>query len=391
MTGGDVLIVKDGTYNENMGEWFWSGGVKLSSSGPPGGTQENHTIIMGERVGGVIVNGRLHAVGWPEYVTVMQFTFLNGGEIDNTSQIFVSRSGFKGGLSTARSSYIYKEDIWAWGSNRYTISNYAADHVVDNRVIARLDDLGEVPSLPVGAISHYLTNYSVIANALLFDVTGSFAQPYDLVYSSRPDVGFNKLYGIIGFNAGSELGGIYPGDGGAGGHEINNSVVWGTSRRGMKFNSPGPNFVLNSTIGQNAGNAIEGQDNITANNNIFLNNGGIESLSQCDNNLFSSSGPAGSCSNSDTTTIPEIRYLPRSPISGKGATIEKRYQTTLNQNDEYDVTLTSEDLWPWPYEDIIKRDMCAESSYGWCATNKTLTEYVWEFLGYTIPPEIYGP
>ena len=387
MQGSDTLIVKNGVYNQNIGEWRWSSGVKLPTSYPKTGTSQQKTRIVGESTGDVIINGALNAVGW-ENVSVEGFTFLNGGGIDNSKYIDVKKSGFKGGIGTSGSSYVLKQDIWAWGSNRYVIHNYNSHHIIDNRVIARLDNLGVAPSLPVGAISHYLTDYSVIANALLFDVTGVFSQPFDLVYSSRPAIGFNKLYGIIGFNAGDQLGGIFPGDGGGGGHQVVNSVIWGTKRTGVRFNSPGPNLVSDSTIANNAGQAVNQWSDIAVNNNIFSNNGGIGGeITSCNNNLFYNSGSVGICANSDTTTVPDIRYLPRSPIVGKGATIENRYDINLVGN-EYTVTENTQELWPWPYEDIIKRNMCAESNYGWCVTSKTLTQYIWEYLGNPCPADI---
>ncbi len=53
-------------------------------------------------------------------------------------------------------------------------------------------------------------------------------------------------------------------------------------------------------------------------------------------------------------------------------------------------TLTNTDLWPWSNEDRIKADMSAVSTRGFCASGQTLTKYIWEYLGNTIPPEIYG-
>lgn len=389
MQPGQVLEVKNGEYAQDLGTWRWSGGNMIPVSQPPNGNPNAPTIVRGESVGGVTINGSLNVIGW-SHVNVENFTFNNGGTIDGGARyIEVRRSGFNGGIGTAHSSYILKEDIWAWGSNRYVISNYQADHIVDHRVIARLDNLGSAPALPVGAISQYETNYSVIAHGLFFDVTGTFQQPYALVYSSRPPLGMNRLYGLIGFNAGPQLGGIYPGDAGGGGHEINNSVIHGTVSYGVTFNSPGPNQVLNSTIFGNSGAAITGHHNITASNNILLNNaGGISAtIVSCSNNLLAASGSMGNCTGNDTTTVPSILYLPRSPIAGKGASIESRYNIGL-LNGEYTINATTDRLWPWPHEAIIKRDMCAGSTYGWCGTNKTLTRYIWEFLGNPCPTDI---
>lgn len=391
MDSGETLIVRDGVYSQPLGQWTWSGGVRVFTSAPPFGDTNSYTTVRAENVGQAIIDDEIFLAGW-SHVTVEGFVAMGGISIDNSDHCVVRKCGARTGISTARSSYIIKEDIWAWYDNRYSIHNYECDHIVDNRVIARLDDTGEVPSGPVGAISHYLTDYSVIANALLFDVSGSFAQPYDLVYSSRPAIGHNKLYGIIGFEPGAQLGGIYPGDAGGGGHEVVNCVLHGTSvRSAIRFNSEGPNKVIGNTLIANSNSALEGQSNLQVDNNIFYNNGGIGGgIAGCDNNLVYNSGAISSaCTSTDSSTEPAIAYLPRRPanVSNRGAQIETRYQIELVGN-EFILTPTSQALWPWPYEDIIKRDICADSSHGWCNTDKTLTEYVWEYLGNSCPPEI---
>ena len=51
----------------------------------------------------------------------------------------------------------------------------------------------------------------------------------------------------------------------------------------------------------------------------------------------------------------DFSYIARSPVSGKGATIEKKMGVigTLYGEPGFD-TLTAENLWPWPYESKIK-------------------------------------
>jgi len=389
MKSGDTLIAKNGTYNQTVGEWRWSGSVMTPTSMPPNGTPSAFTTVKSESVGGAIINEAISIIGI-SYIRVEGFKALGGVAVDGGSHhIEIKKVGAKGGIGTARSSYILKEDVWAWGKDRYVIENYGSHHIIDNRVIARLDDMGGTQPLPVGAINHYLTNYSVIANALLFDVSGTFSQPFYLLYSSRPDVGFNQIWGVIGFNAGP-LGGLFPGHAGEGGHQIHNSVVWGTTgHHGVRFSSPGPNGLFNSTVANNKGNAFDGGMDITANNNIFYKNNGFGApATSCHNNFFLESGSLTGCTNSDiTTTNLDIKYLPRSPIAGKGATIEKRYSIS-EVNGVFVVTETDKSLWPWPYEEIIKADLCAGGiTKGLCGTPKTLTQYVWEYLGNKTPPE----
>ena len=60
---------------------------------------------------------------------------------------------------------------------------------------------------------------------------------------------------------------------------------------------------------------------------------------------------------------------------------------------------TTDNLWPWPYEERIKADMASVATVGtrgFCTgTSKdgsaqTLTKYIWEYLGNQIPSDIYG-
>lgn len=70
-----------------------------------------------------------------------------------------------------------------------------------------------------------------------------------------------------------------------------------------------------------------------------------------------------------------------------------------------DGTLTSTSLWPWPNEDLIRQHMCNSTDLAtvhrvatngagwepaWCASGKSLTRYVWEYLGNTTPAWVYG-
>jgi len=58
-------------------------------------------------------------------------------------------------------------------------------------------------------------------------------------------------------------------------------------------------------------------------------------------------------------------------------------------------TLTSDSLWPFPNEDVIRERMRVYNLHdvngarGFCADGQTLTKYIWEYLGNTIPVEIY--
>lgn len=91
---------------------------------------------------------------------------------------------------------------------------------------------------------------------------------------------------------------------------------------------------------------------------------------------------------------PLLNYLVRPDhVSNRsrGATVTHRY---------IDGVLTDEQLWPWPLESIIKEHMCNQTDLAtvhrsvqdipaWCASDQTLTEYIWEYLGNPMPPNPY--
>jgi len=82
-----------------------------------------------------------------------------------------------------------------------------------------------------------------------------------------------------------------------------------------------------------------------------------------------------------------------------GATILKQIGVTgtLWGDPGYD-TETDQNLWPFPYEGIIREHMRAYSydggnlsgNRGFCVDRMTLTDYIWGYLGHT-PPDLYPP
>ncbi len=108
-----------------------------------------------------------------------------------------------------------------------------------------------------------------------------------------------------------------------------------------------------------------------------------------------------------------LRIEPRSDLKGAasdqgdiGATIIKQMgkagtvwgQAGYNLLQDGTNGQINADLWPYPNEDLIRAQMRAYSydngrltgNRGFCADGQTLTKYIWEYLGNTIPPEVYG-
>jgi hypothetical protein len=94
-----------------------------------------------------------------------------------------------------------------------------------------------------------------------------------------------------------------------------------------------------------------------------------------------------------------VRIEPGSFLKGRGergadigANILYRYGPDGSRHgDAEHNSLSSVPLWPWPNEERIKKEMCEDSNVrrGFCQS-ESLTRYIWEYLGYPIPPELYG-
>ena len=121
----------------------------------------------------------------------------------------------------------------------------------------------------------------------------------------------------------------------------------------------------------------------------FLNNSAVRNAEQ--NNL-------GGVMQGDLEAAyaPTLTYLVNpTKVAGRerGATIVNRY---------VDGVQTASPLWPWPNEDLIRSHMCNVTDLatvdrnrsgmipGWCLSNKTLTNYIWEYLGNAAPSSVYG-
>jgi len=152
------------------------------------------------------------------------------------------------------------------------------------------------------------------------------------------------------------------------------------------------------------------QANMT--NSLLVDNAQTDNVKTSDYNWYYP--PVHARGSNFITTDPELQY----PIittdigtgfSGKkrGATILKRYGVsgTLWGEAGYD-QLTDDNLWPFPHEDVIYDDFrqanpvpndsnanflpsSNDTTRGFCATGQTLTKYIWEYLGATIPDSVY--
>jgi len=322
------------------------------------------------------------------------------------------------------------EDCFAFGFGRKAMQLYGARHITVRRVVVRYDwwegDKYK-PSDPRVNLSAYNTIDAVLENIIALD-----AGPHPS--STSPD--------RAGLVVSGNQGGGTAIDGSQNvkylGCLVFNNNVYAKGLNGFEINggtgSPVKNITIKDIViyGADAGfNIHDNVDTITVENvtsihnthigiriehypSYSISNVEIKNCLATDNKYDgiwwsnematvsnSTSIRNGEGDNIETEFEPEIKYLPtNTPVAGhkRGGVVMKKY---------YDGVLTNEPLWPWPHEDVIKKFMCntiylkeiedtinnyehTTISYlpGLCQSDKSLTNYIWSFLGNACPSEI---
>lgn len=436
MSGGDTLYIMDGRYTQD---------IKNVPSGSPG----NYTKIYAVNDYEVEIdgNGSLPSSNWTALVYLIGKSYIKiKGIVAHDSRadshvlmisggsqyIEVNNSIFYEGGSTKYSFPIYigssnilLEDVVAFGHGRYTIRLEGNNSgTILRRCIARSDS-GYYASEPINTYGLYKANGAVLENCIAIDGNPTthvtdHANFFIHTHTSSPAKN-NTLYGCMAINSASDAPGFLldadQGDG-IGGDDNNraiNCLAIDTSR-GIQIQSGTAEQLINCSSISNAAMGIRlnagGQDAIIRNclsysnsSNAYLRNGGTYDEFSYNGYYGNSTNTLGgfSCSTGCTSANPGLLYPVRiesgSSYKGSGAggadigaNIVKRYKNG---------SLTSTDLWPWPNEDKIKEIMCGSTELsevgrtgsltpGWASSGKSLTEYIWEYLGNPIPPEIYG-
>jgi hypothetical protein len=448
MVAGDTLILLDGTYSESAGTGVinWE---SPNSSQPPSGTNIfNMTVVRAKTAGNVVVDGEGtyglfigRSTRKDGYIKIQGIRFEGGGFLYNTTHVMLKECGFHSthmwggavlsvgaGDHSNGNTYNLIEDCWVWGSDRLIASNYRADYTIWRRVVIRGDGCNSAACTGSGnpnvGITVYESHYCSLQNVIVIDRILDGGEPYsDFATAEHTGgsyaLGPNEWLGCISLKA-PDMGYSFQADN-ANDQTVTmkNCVVWGSTSFG--FNPSCPHFsnisLENLTCGNVGNDCFRVQDVIsgTARNLISTNagrygyNSYVVTPSYVDvyNSAAANYLEGGvTCSAGCRTTNPQndgnpasIKYIPRietgSALKGTGynagdygANVVKRYGTdgTFYGDTGYN-TLTSVDLWPWPNEDRIKADLSTASTRGFCASGQTLTKYIWEYLGNTIPLE----
>lgn len=424
-SGGDTLIVNDGTYS--------TGTINSVTNG----TSEAYNIVRAANDGAAILTNS-SAVAMNESNT-SQYIQFEGLKFQSTSEkhIFGNhlkflRCAFEGGPSSGNvvtvligigASYILMEDCWSYGlGGRYNFLIYQANHIVMRRCIVRHDGgWSGAEGTPEAGFNAYESSYVSFQNCIAIDCNLSYDQWYSAFYQTGSGA-FNNLEwnGVIALNSSKWGLAADPKSGGSATYTVKNSSIYETGEWVFTGGTGSNGTITNSLFGGDA-NGLYANSGVSIQNSIVFDVS-TDKMSGITCSYSDIEGGGETCSNGQTYN-PEtngLLYLPRietsSNLSSQGSgggrigpmnvcrigTSGTLYGET-GWNTEYTCALTgggggssANNLWPWPYEDRIKTDMAAISERGFTTGNsmggsaQTLTRYIWEYLGNQIPDDIYA-
>lgn len=438
MSGGDTLIIDDGTYTGTSN-------TITTSNHPPIGSASGYTVIKAENYGKAVIDGggsneTFHyepasatSVYWEIDGIVFKNSSAQNTYLVKANYVKLRRCGFaesaasSDSFSTHTCTYILLEDCYSWGNARYHFHFYATDHSIMRRCVAR-HDKGSF-TYQIG-FQVYGSEYILLQNCIFIDSDqsshyGSVDQYYAYKIPQDND-GNITIVGCLALNSSGD--GIFIQAGSD--NDVENSVFWdlanGENFRGTEVTINHCTFgEINSTVFNGDGTTK------TINNTLiysastgFTRYGGTTTEDY--NSLYSvtteySSVTAGTHTLSNTNSnaidpidgtpgngVAALKYLLRiednSDLDGAGndsgdigATVLYKIGAdgTLWGETGYN-TVSSTLLWPFPYESTIRDAMrtyntdSIDGARGFCANNQTLTKYIWEYLGNDIPCDIYG-
>lgn len=419
MSGGDTLIIGDGTYAESIKDM-------------PSGSAGAYTTIRAANDWGVLIDGSGFpntfqfgiSIGSKSYVAVRGFRIkMNQANGNNEPVIVVSSDHVKiqrcsGGYAPTDgnaatfdvgpdASYVLIEECFAYGGGRYQFIAYQSDHVLVRRSVARVDHW--TGTLQCAGFVNYNSTVTTWQNNIALDSDNTYCSGglYGGFFSeNKSDVSTPTSQALRG-NIVLNVNAFYAGDLDwviSGTRDISDMVIWGSS--GGYWGDQGPGDACNLTAtrftvgaisgdydGPNGGAArgtgvsIYGPIQNTVRNSIFTRNQslGVADYTNSDYNAFYGNGAnyggahkavAGAHDRSDDVISTSLRYLPRietgSPLktAGEGGGqigAEIMYKVgvtgTLYGETGWD-QLTADPLWPFPNEDQIRADMAAYSGPG---------------------------
>jgi len=424
-----------------------------SAQPPSGASLTAMTYIHALNPGQVVINGVLfigRSFRKDSFIKIQGITFEGGGQLYNADYTTIKDSGIHGGFSIGTNDHNFYndhnliEDVWIWASGERIVAiNYRSHFNVWRRVVVRGDGCGTAGCTGSGnpnvGITIYDSNNISFQNIIVVDrILASGDEPYGDFASAQHTAdpqfyfGQNEWLGTISVKA-PDTGYIIEPDAGQivdPTVKISNAVAWDSAVGGFNIARDGTNNLLeNLTANTNSSSGIRIAPEMTTGtlrNAIVTGTGSFGINSKYTPSYVDTFGTFGSTFNQTTCSTgcftsnpkadgatPSLKYLTRietgSLLKGAGfggtdigANVLFRYGVDGTRFGEANYnTLTATSLWPWPNEARIKSQMCASTTRGFCSSAaplgsggnipavKTLTTYIWEYLGNAIPAGIY--
>lgn len=426
---GDVLTALDGTYYD---------GIAPQNSGSLGAP----ITIQAENRGKAIIQMQeaksaidiySSSTDIISYITIDGFILRGYGEVstvrvnsvDNTpldkmtSNIIIKNVGAYGSanltntsvFSVSRTRDSLVEDVFSYGFGRKAMQVFGCDNITVRRAVLRYDywdGSGYKPNDPRINFSGYNTHNSIFENIIALDSAptpagrsatraGFVASGNDTAVSSITSSENNKYRGIISIN---NVGNGIMINGGSGDPNKNISfsdvLSWGNTAFGINVQGNDDGLVISNGL---TGKNLKSGTRINPNPNFPIINVKFDGIYSVDNGMYGiyyndtqvisavNLTATGNVYGGDVNPelAPTINNLVDSRANNRGVQITKRYNNG---------SLTSSNLWPWPNESLIRQHMCDSTDLaalgrntgdgwtpGWCASGKTLTNYIQEYAG----------
>lgn len=441
MSGGDILIIEDGTYTGDAN-------TLTTTNYPPFGSAGAYTTIKARNDGAVIFDGQnTRSPVDIEFTSTLRncywqfegLIFCNGDNaflLTYCGYVKVLRCGaYNAGANSATMaihrgcSYVLVEGCYAYGTGRYKFLGYQANHLVFRNCVARFD--GSSATDNIAFYSIYSVTYGEVQNCIAVDgdqtaaLGGSIEEYAGFFYCPATDMHgqYINFTNCVGVN--SKIGGL-----GVGGGQNTDDVTFTncafadvestTAHGAMTFYMRGYRTILNHCTFKDvshqyiAFNSYADETNNTTIKNCIINNvtGGdlYYSVETHDYNAYYIvQNPPTYNSHEQSTTNPiwnastnptgALKYITRiesgSNLSGDaddsgdiGANIETLIGTsgTLWGETGYN-TDTGVSMWPFPNQDLIRSKMRVytatnvDGDRGFCADGENLTHYIMNYLG----------
>lgn len=419
MSGGDTLIIRNGVY---------TGTSNSFSSGIKSGTASAYTVIKAENDGGVEVNAPFYYdSASTSYVQIegLKFTYTSSIKGMSGNHIKYLRCAFVGGPSSGNvitfafgGSYNLMEDCWVYGAGgRYKVLLYRANHNIMRRCVVRQDAGWTYDgSNPEAGICVYESSNISLQNCIVIDSTltysGGYVGAYYLTgHAGNPASNNVEYLGCMSINNTKGCAWHVDTDDGGVGLVFRDLVAYNNMASMVTSNTSMDMTIQRATIGNSTMYSFA--------------NWGSKTMTVVDSDVWNTGQYKGTIGSTYTNT-----YNP-AILSGTGVTHinpltnGQKYLTRIEDattlktggqsdgqrgaNVMYRVgqdgklwgeagynTVTATALWPWPNEARIKSEMASFSARGFCTgtsrdgSAQTLTKYIWEQLGNTIPANIYA-